>query len=63
MYLGKNNFKYIYKRKNSKLLATSKEKGTGVNIPPSPKSISQRMSVLKMLAANAFFSTKCQKYL
>ena len=61
MYLGKNNFKY--KRKNSKLLATSREKGTGVNIPPSPKSISQRMSVLKMLAANAFFSTKCQKYL
>ena len=64
MYLGKNNFKYIYKRKNSKLLATSKEKGTGVNIPLFPKSISQRMSVLKMVATNAFFfSTKCQKYL
>lgn len=55
MYLGKNNFKYIYKRKNSKLLATSKEKGTGVNIPLFPKSISQRMSVLKMVATNAFF--------
>lgn len=33
MYLGKNNFKCIYKRKKSKLLATSKEKETGVNIP------------------------------
>ena len=55
MYLGKNNFKYIYKRKNSKLLATSKEKGTGVNIPPFPKSISQSVSVLKMVATNAFF--------
>ena len=32
-----------------------KEKGTGVNIPPFPKSISQSVSVLKMVATNAFF--------
>lgn len=52
MYLGKNNFKYIW-RKKFKLLATSKEKETGVN-----KSFRQSFSMPKMVATNAIFSTE-----